>query len=278
MKKIITEKEIEEIVKTSLELALMENQVISEGYFYEESLRYIVANQINAILSDRNNLVSFPNKKENNYKLVFQCSYTDNKKTVKSNLRTDLAVIRTSAEKFNDAKNAHFYKRIYHQTINNNKGFDLGNEVLSFDTEENSFVIYTDLDPSGNYINSNYISDIEAFQKYQNYKEKKGQEPEDIDLEEQKGYDGNLMVIELKQFSNMPEIKADISRLKGMLDKNEGFECFNFGVFINFGFENNETRKKLVDYLKSETLEKKNLLVAHMDANDENSVQLKWIN
>ena len=244
-------------------------------------MRYIVANQINEVLSKKKNLVSFPNKKENAYKLVFQYPYTDNKKSVKDNPRVDLAVIRTNAEKFNDADRAGFYKKTYIQAIFHNKGFELGNdEVLSFDNDENSFVIYSNFDNSKNeFRDFKYINDGEAFKKIQDYKEKKGQQPKEVDLKGQSIYRGNLIAIELKQFSsNYKAIEKDIKRLKGMLDPNEGFESFNFGVLINFGFENTELSKQLVEDLKSETLEKRNLLVAYLDTSDQKVIQMKWIN
>ena len=281
MKNLITKKEIEEFVRTSLEIASTEHQIVFKGYFFEETLRYIVANQINEVLSKKKNLVSFPNKKENAYKLVFQYPYTDNKKSVKDNPRVDLAVIRTNAEKFNDADRAGFYKKTYIQAIFHNKGFELGNdEVLSFDNDENSFVIYSNFDNSKNeFRDFKYINDGEAFKKIQDYKEKKGQQPKEVDLKGQSIYRGNLIAIELKQFSsNYKAIEKDIKRLKGMLDPNEGFESFNFGVLINFGFENTELSKQLVEDLKSETLEKRNLLVAYLDTSDQKVIQMKWIN
>ncbi len=278
MKKLLTQKEIMEVVKTSLELAWDECQVVSESYFSEETLRYIVANQISAVLSKNTNLVSFPNKEENKYKLVFEYPYTKNKITTKKNVKADLAVIRKSATKFNDAKHGHFYKKIYQKTIYENKGIMIGNEVLGFDTNENSFAIYSTIDKDGNYICKFFISDLEAYQKYQGYKEKVGKELEYIDFETSEQYNGNLMIIELKQFSSYNEIIADIDKLKGMLDSNKGFEYFSFGVFINFGFTNDEARKDLVNYLKSETINNKNLLIAYLDAKDNKSAQLKWIN
>lgn len=280
MENLITKKEIEEFVRTSLEIAFKEDKIVFKGYFFEETLRYIVANQINEILSKKK-LVSFPNKKENAYKLVFQYPYTDNKKSPKKNLKLDLAVIRTNAEKFNDSNRAVFYKKTYIQVIFNNKGFEIGNdEVLSFDNDNNSFVIYSNFDNSKyKYRDFKYINDGEAFKKIQAYKEKKGQQPKEVDFNWQSKYRGNLIAIELKQFSsNYIAIEKDIKRLKGMLDPNEGFESFNFGVFINFGFKNTSISKQLVEDLKSETLEKRNLLVAYLDTSDQKVIQMKWIN
>jgi hypothetical protein len=263
-----------------LEIAFIEHQIVFKGYFFEETLRYIVANQINDILSKKDNLVSFPNKKENAYKLVFQYPYTDNKKSQKKNLEVDLAIIRTNAEKFNDANRAVFYKKTYIQAIFHNKGFELGNdEVLSFDNDANSFVIYSNFDNSKyKYRDCKFINDGEAFKKIQAYKEKKRQQPKEVDFIGQTKYRGNLIAIELKQFSSYKAIEDDIKRLKGILDPNKGFESFNFGVLINFGFNNIEASKKLVEYLKSETLEKRNLLVAYLDTSDQKGIQMKWIN
>ena len=105
-----------------------------------------------------------------------------------------------------------------------------------------------------------------------------GKKPKVEDLENQGEYNGNLMVIELKKFSTIREIEQDVKRLKGMLDSSEGFECFNFGVFINFGFINDETKNKFVEYLKGEIRDRGNLLIAYLDVNENKGVKMKWIN
>jgi hypothetical protein len=289
MKKLITKKEIEEIVKNSLEIALKEFQVVNKGYFYEETLRYIVVNQINKVLTERQNFVSFPNKKENKYKLVFQFPYTVKKNSVNpkikgSTFKADLAIIRGSASKFNNPKGAKFYKKIYLPAIKENIGFHLNltpnnTKLLYFDKIENSFMISLKFDSkSKSFANVKAISDETAFKEYTNYMEKKGINPPSVKITSENQYNGNLMIIELKKLEDFNKIEKDIIRLKGMLHPEKGMEFFDWGVMINFGFKNDRSKAELNNLLKVETPVKRNLLLAHLDPNDNNGVQMKWIN
>lgn len=289
MKKLITKKDIEKIVKTSLEVALKEFQVVYEGYFYEETLRYIVANQINKVLSVNQNLVSFPNKKENKYKLVFQFPYTVKKNSLNPKLKgttvkADLAIIRRSASKFNNPKCAKFYKKIYLPTIKEDMGFQLNltpnnTKLLYFDKIENSFMISLKFDPkTKSYANGKVISDETAFKEYTNYFQRKGINPPSVKIKSENQYNGNLMIIELKKLEDFNKIQKDIMRLKGMLHPEKGMEFFDWGLMINYGFKDDRSKKELNNLLKFETPVKRNLLIAHLDPNDNNGVQMKWIN
>ena len=276
---IITKKEVEEIAEKSLESALEEFNIVSNGYFNEETLRYIVANHVDRVLSNKKYLVSFPNKKENKYKLVFEYPYTDNKKSRKKNIYPDLAIIRSNAEKFNDAYHSQFYTEVYHKSIYKNEGVIIGkDEVLTFDTNENSFVIYSKFDRTTNqYLKYNYIDDRTACKRYFDHKENIGRKPEKMELENQKLFNGNLLIIELKQFGNLDEVKEDINRLKRILDPKEGFEFFLKGLAIIFGVKEKNPHD-FYEYLNKQIPKNRNLLVAFLNPNDNQGVYLKWIN
>jgi hypothetical protein len=137
---------------------------------------------------------------------------------------------------------------------------------LKFDSKSKSFA------------NVKAISDETAFKEYTNYMEKKGINPPSVKITSENQYNGNLMIIELKKLEDFNKIEKDIIRLKGMLHPEKGMEFFDWGVMINFGFKNDRSKAELNNLLKVETPVKRNLLLAHLDPNDNNGVQMKWIN
>jgi hypothetical protein len=259
--KTITKEILKTISINSLNKAAKDFKVVKKSYYCEENLRYIVAHNLNSELS-KLEIASFPNETSQSYKIVFQYPYSPNRNTVKKTYKADIALIRSTAERYNFKETGVFYKKYFRRMLFENKIFTFKvNEKkdisIYFNTTLNSFCKCSKYDKNGFLTEEKPIDDKEVYEIYKKYNDNKI-EPTDFEQDE---YQGNALIIELKQFSTEEKIIEDIERIYHMSDKSKGSEFFKYGIFLTFGFNSMNDLASVREYVKSKSNSEGRILV-----------------
>jgi hypothetical protein len=276
--KAITKNILETISSNSLNEAAMDFKVVKKGYYCEENLRYIVANNLNSELS-KLKIASFPNENNHIYKIVFQYPYSPNRNSVKKTYKADIALIRSTAERYNFKETGVFYKKYFRRMLFENKIFtfpvnEKKNISIYFNTALNSFCKCSKFDENGFLTEEKPIDDKEVYEIYKKYNDNRI-EPTDF---EQIEYQGNSLIIELKQFSTEDKIIEDIKRIYHMTDKSRGSEFFKYGLFLTFGFNSMNHLTSIRNYIESTRNSERRILVGWISLEEKQpTTELFWL-